>query len=138
MAQEGYRYGDSPKYPGAASGLPPSPTIFNPGRVFPKTDPAKASTSSLPRLETPIRRVGNPFLMINALDDLDRAFRNVITILEEENVTRQPNEYEDPLLLRFRNWRDALERIRRGDEASAQPTPDESAMDTHEGGMFTD
>lgn len=97
-----------------------------------------SNASLLPKYETPVHRVGNPFLMINALDELDRAFRTVIVILEEEDKSHHSDGYDHPLLQRFRNWRDDLERLRRGDDTSLQQTPDQSVLYEHEGGMFID
>jgi hypothetical protein len=97
-----------------------------------------SNASLLPKYETPVHRVGNPFLMITALDDLDRAFRNVITILEEEDKSENSDGFDHAHLQRFRIWRDDLERLRRGDDTSLQQTPDQSALYENEGGMFID
>ncbi|KAF8968798.1 hypothetical protein BDZ97DRAFT_1914594 [Flammula alnicola] len=125
-------------FPSKVTGLPPSPTIENPGRVFPRDDPAKASVVS-PRQTTPIQYVGNPFLMNNALDKLDHAFGEVITILEQENRSQDREEIGNGLLHKFKSWRDELERLRLGEEALKSETIiDEPGPAEREGGMFTD
>ncbi|KDR78287.1 hypothetical protein GALMADRAFT_138397 [Galerina marginata CBS 339.88] len=147
------------KYPGQnPGGLPPSPTIENPGRVFPKSDPSKGkafqcwlsvnanNNSSLivavitPRRTTPEQYVGNPFMMNTALDKLDHAFGEVIATFEQEDRSQDRGDEGNPLLHKFKSWRVELERIRRGEEelpppdGLAQPQPRHQG----EGGTFAD
>ncbi|KAF9468291.1 hypothetical protein BDZ94DRAFT_1304573 [Collybia nuda] len=72
------------KFPTAnqGTGLPPSPTIENPGQVFPKSDPLAAPIT--PSQTGSDHYIGNPYLMHGALQNVDRAFGEVITILESE------------------------------------------------------
>ncbi|KAF8154198.1 hypothetical protein B0H34DRAFT_720832 [Crassisporium funariophilum] len=124
------------KFPGPSTGLPPSPCIENPGRVFPKSDPSKAATPS-PHRSTPDFLIGNPFLMNNALDKVDHAFNNIITILESEARSQDRSENGNPLLLKFKDWRDELIRIRSGEETLAW-SESHAPVQEQEGGMFTD
>ncbi|KAG7444928.1 uncharacterized protein BT62DRAFT_933333 [Guyanagaster necrorhizus] len=116
------------------SGLPPSPTIENPGQVYPPTDPSKASPTP-PLLRHPNSSgqfIGNPFLMSEAFGKLDHALGNIITILEQEETSGSNNR----LLRRFLDWRDELEAIRTGKKIR---TPMHLSPEREsEGGLFAD
>ncbi|KAJ8072959.1 hypothetical protein PM082_019542 [Marasmius tenuissimus] len=128
------------KFPGQGeSGIPPSPTIENPGQVYPHTDPSKSSDGDLTgrRLESGSQTLlGNPFLMRESLNKLDHALGDVIRIIEEEEVSQGSSEEQNTLLEKFKQWRNDLDGVRAGVK-----TPERSrsrVRPEHEGGMFTD
>ncbi|KAJ3492508.1 hypothetical protein NLJ89_g11220 [Agrocybe chaxingu] len=125
------------KFPGQVCvGYPPSPSIENPGRVFPKTDPNKAPAVS-PKRNTPDKFVGNPFLMNSALDKVDHSLGEVISVLEQEERSQDRQGGDNALLRKFRSWRNELDNIRMGEEEI--PVPNRAPEITSEaGGMFTD
>ncbi|KAJ7271052.1 hypothetical protein C8J57DRAFT_296334 [Mycena rebaudengoi] len=57
------------------------------------------------------RYVGNPYLMHGAIKKLDHSLGEVIAILEGEESSSLLDE-ENPLLQKFRVWREDLDRIR--------------------------
>ncbi|KAF9074421.1 hypothetical protein BDP27DRAFT_1317056 [Rhodocollybia butyracea] len=136
-----------PKFPSAAHAanpdIPPSPTIENPGQVFPKSDPYPAS-GNIPggidrRANNSQTLFGNPFLMREAFSEIDKALRNVIDILEREETTVGGSEDENDLLRKFRHWREELDEIRAGQRTPSVQSRSSSRMPPgHEGGMFTD
>ncbi|KAJ6463503.1 hypothetical protein C8R45DRAFT_1025970 [Mycena sanguinolenta] len=87
---------------------PPSPCAENPGRVYPRSDPSKAATPS--DLSYP-RYVGNPYLMNNAFKKLDHSLGEIIALLEGEKASYLLDE-ENPLLQKFKVWREELDNIR--------------------------
>ncbi|KAE9403408.1 hypothetical protein BT96DRAFT_990270 [Gymnopus androsaceus JB14] len=107
--------------------IPPSPTVENPGQVYPRSDPHPAHLHTIPgtgRSNSSQTLIGNPFLMREAFAKVDHALGNVIDILEREETS----------------WRAELDEIRAG-----QRTPETSKSRSssrvppeHEGGMFTD
>ncbi|KAF9037336.1 hypothetical protein BDZ89DRAFT_1061491 [Hymenopellis radicata] len=110
------------KFPGLhSSGLPPSPTIENPGGVYPQFDPSPPPAPPLLSHQNSGAFIANPFLMNEAFGKLDHALGEVITILENEE---------------FLNWRDQLDTIRTGkrtpSRSPARHTPE------REGGLFVD
>ncbi|KIM41851.1 hypothetical protein M413DRAFT_27415 [Hebeloma cylindrosporum] len=126
------------KYPGQISGLPPSPTIENPGRVFPPSDPKRGPFVSPRRTATPEQFVGNPFLMSSALDKLDHAFGEVMLILEQEATTQGRAIAGNPLYDKMMSWRDELEKMRLGEEELPDTLDRTPPTEGQEGGMFTD
>ncbi|KAJ7057990.1 hypothetical protein C8F01DRAFT_1255881 [Mycena amicta] len=88
---------------------PPSPCAENPGRVYPRSDPSKARPPLFER-NTP-RYVGNPYLMNGAFKKLDHSLGELIAILEGEEASSLLDE-ENPLLEKFRTWREELDLIR--------------------------
>ncbi|KAE9384629.1 hypothetical protein BT96DRAFT_1026840 [Gymnopus androsaceus JB14] len=123
--------------------IPPSPTVENPGQVYPRSDPHAAHLHTIPgtgRSNSSQTLIGNPFLMREAFAKVDHALGNVIDILEREETSVGGSEDENELLRRFRQWRAELDEIRAG-----QRTPETSKSRSsprvppeHEGGMFTD
>jgi len=95
---------------------------------------------------TPEQYVGNPFLMNAALDKLDHAFGEVISILEQETNSNSTGPVEDTsgsaLLEKFRNLRSEVERTRLGDESLPERLPSTRPVSVNalkqEGGMFAD
>ncbi|KAF8192731.1 hypothetical protein K438DRAFT_1829551 [Mycena galopus ATCC 62051] len=128
---------------------PPSPCAENPGRVYPRSDPTKAATPSSD-FNSP-RYVGNPYLMHGSLKKLDHSLGEIIAILEGEEASSLLDE-ENPLLQKFRVWREELDNIRaaggRNPGASAShlqlATPPRSRSPTRsrdlnrDGGLFVD
>ncbi|KAJ7080016.1 hypothetical protein B0H15DRAFT_493017 [Mycena belliarum] len=90
--------------------LPPAPCAENPGGVYPKSDPTKAALTPMSELNSP-RYVGNPYLMHGAIKKLDHSLGEVIAVLEGEEASSVLDE-ENPLLLKFRVWREELDKIR--------------------------
>ncbi|KAF4611770.1 hypothetical protein D9613_003922 [Agrocybe pediades] len=130
------------------SGLPPSPSVENPGRVFPRYSPSSTGQTSFTapkKILTPEQYVGNPFLMNAALDRLDHAFGEVISILEQEmyssTATLEDNS-GNVLVEKFRDLRSEVERIRLGEESLPERTPSTRPVSANskerEGGMFVD
>ncbi|KAH6912082.1 hypothetical protein BKA70DRAFT_1266499 [Coprinopsis sp. MPI-PUGE-AT-0042] len=139
---------NDPRFPGLSpSGLPPSPSVENPGQVFPPNDPLKSSRSpSQASRSTPDLLIGNPFLMRGALDKVDKALTGVITILEQETRAQGESPEEAAWLDKFRSWRDELGQVRAGDGAkillqqrgrSTRPAIPVHEAD-QEGGLFVD
>ncbi|KAL0565409.1 hypothetical protein V5O48_016611 [Marasmius crinis-equi] len=146
------------KFPGQhESGIPPSPTIENPGQVYPHTDPSKSSDSKSSvglsrdeQLLTTYRPddlsgrtargsqtlLGNPFLMRESLNKLDRALGDVIRVIEEEEISQGGNAEENMLLKKFKLWRGELDEVRAGTKTPERSTS--RVRPEHEGGMFTD
>ncbi|TFK36535.1 hypothetical protein BDQ12DRAFT_699583 [Crucibulum laeve] len=104
------------KFPGQATGLPPSPSRENPGQISPTPNPGIEQA------------IGNPFLMNNALQKLDHALGDVLEILENEESAQGSSREENTLLWKFREWKDDLQRMRSGNVTASE----------QEGGMFTD
>ncbi|KAF7297260.1 hypothetical protein MIND_00959200 [Mycena indigotica] len=123
---------------------PPSPCAENPGRVYPRSDPAKAVRPPLFERSSP-RYVGNPYLMNGAFKKLDHSLGEIIALLEGEEASSVLDE-ENPLLEKFRIWRDELDGIRAtGGRANSNgsvtqlPTPSRSRSPVRrEGGLFVD
>ncbi|KAF8895814.1 hypothetical protein CPB85DRAFT_1329278 [Mucidula mucida] len=120
------------KFPGLhSSGLPPSPTIENPGGVYPQFDPSPPPAPPLLSHQNSGAFIANPFLMNEAFGKLDHALGEVITVLENEE-----GGSESRLLRQFLGWRDQLDTIRTGkrtpSRSPARHTPE------REGGLFVD
>ncbi|KAJ7454908.1 hypothetical protein B0H11DRAFT_255196 [Mycena galericulata] len=130
--------------------LPPAPCPENPGGVYPRSDPRKASHTPASEVNSP-RYVGNPYLMHGAFKKLDHSLGEVIMILEGEEASSLLDE-ENPLLRKFREWREELDKIRAAggrSPASASfvqlATPSRSrspgrsrSPERREGGLFVD
>ncbi|KAJ7161009.1 hypothetical protein C8R46DRAFT_1106208 [Mycena filopes] len=127
--------------------LPPVPCPENPGRVYPRSDPTKAVRAPVSGFNSP-RYVGNPYLMHGAFKKLDHSLGEVIAILEGEEASSLLDE-ENPLLQKFRVWREELDKIRAADgrsPASASlvqlATPSRSRSPRRspapDGGLFVD
>ncbi|KAJ7222372.1 hypothetical protein GGX14DRAFT_428574 [Mycena pura] len=124
---------------------PPSPCVENPGRVFPRSDPNKAAVRTPPLDHRSPRYVGNPYLMHGAIKKLDHSLGEVIAILEGEEASSLLDE-ENPLLEKFRVWREELDKIRAAGGRSlgaSTPflqlaTPSRSRSPVREGGLFVD
>ncbi|KAJ7730676.1 hypothetical protein DFH07DRAFT_848497, partial [Mycena maculata] len=126
--------------------LPPEPCAENPGRVYPRSDPRKAR-SPASDFNSP-RYVGNPYLMHGAFKKLDHALGEVIVVLEGEEASSLLDE-ENPLLQKFKEWREELDKIRAADGRSpasasvvqlATPSrsrsPGRSRSPIRDGGLF--
>jgi len=76
-----------------------------------------------------------------ALDKLDHAVGEVIALLEQEDRSQDRGDQGNPLLHRFKGWRDELDRIRRGEEefppADSIPLSQPQSQPGQEG-MFAD
>ncbi|KAJ6567839.1 hypothetical protein B0H10DRAFT_2110228 [Mycena sp. CBHHK59/15] len=96
------------------------------------------------------RYVGNPYLMHGAFKKLDHSLGEVIVILEGEENSSLLDE-ENPLLQKFRVWREELDKIRAAGGRSpasasflqlATPSrsrsPGGSRSPACEGGLFVD
>ncbi|KAK7055470.1 hypothetical protein R3P38DRAFT_3253528 [Favolaschia claudopus] len=130
---------------------PPSPCAENPGGVYPRSDPSKAAARTPQSEYNSPRYIANPYLMHGAFKKLDHSLGEVIAILEGEEASSLLDE-ENPLLQKFREWRDELDIIRaaggRNPGASishlqlATPSrsrsPPRSRSPEHEGGLFVD
>ncbi|KAF7307782.1 hypothetical protein MKEN_01138300 [Mycena kentingensis (nom. inval.)] len=128
---------------------PPSPSMYNPAQVFPRSDPTKAVRPRHERTESP-RYVGNPYLMSGAFKKLDHSLGDIIVLLEAEEASSLLDE-ENPLLAKFRTWRDELDQIRAAGGRSPASTsvlqlatpsrsrsPGRSRSPAREGGLFVD
>lgn len=84
--------------------------------------------------------MGNPFLIRDALRQLDHTLGEVIAILEDEEVPHGEGfEPENPLLRKFRQWRDDLDTVRGTTSRTPSSGPRTSqASPEREGGMFVD
>lgn len=100
--------------------------------------------------------IGNPFLMRSALEKVDRALLDVVSILEQEESSNGGSytKSEHNLLEKFQSWRREVEEIResqtsrdssrsqgREQETSARDHPKRSSdgpTTSHEGGLFAD
>ena len=80
--------------------------------------------------------MGNPFLMQDAFHKLDHTLSEVIAILEDEEVP-QSGLPENPLLRKFKDWRDDLDSIRGTRTPSSGPRTTQASPE-REGGMFVD
>ncbi|KAJ3932331.1 MAG: hypothetical protein NXY57DRAFT_974855 [Lentinula lateritia] len=123
--------------------IPPSPTIENPGQVYPKSDPNAAHLGTIPgtgRSNSSQNFIGNPFLMREAFLEIDHALGNVIDILEREELSVGGSENENGLLRKFCQWRDELDEIRAGQRSpgSSKSRSTSRVAPEKEGGMFTD
>ncbi|KAJ7153486.1 hypothetical protein C8R43DRAFT_1002205 [Mycena crocata] len=130
--------------------LPPEPCAENPGRVYPRSDPTKAAfRTPVSEMNSP-RYVGNPYLMHGAFKKLDHSLGEVIAILEGEEASSVLDE-ENPLLQKFRVWREELDKIRAAGGRSpasasflqlATPSrsrsPGRSRSPARDGGLFVD
>ncbi|KAH9477124.1 hypothetical protein JR316_0011040 [Psilocybe cubensis] len=96
------------------------------------------ASATPPRRITPETYVGNPFMMNAALDKLDHAFSEVISILEQESSSQDLETGDNVLLNRFKSWRDELEMIRLGEEDLSFPQRLASPPAQNEGGLFAD
>ncbi|KAJ7607373.1 hypothetical protein FB45DRAFT_948176 [Roridomyces roridus] len=134
-----------------ANNIPPEPCAENPGRVYPRSDPRKAASRapSSDYIRTP-RYVGNPYLMHGAFKKLDHSLGELISILEGEEASSLLDE-ENPLLQKFKQWRDELDNIRATDGRSPASTsiaqlatpsrsrsPGRSRSPVRAGGLFVD
>ncbi|KAF5385726.1 hypothetical protein D9757_005515 [Collybiopsis confluens] len=132
------------KFPTSSnSDIPPSPTIENPGQVFPKSDPHAPRLGTLPgagRSNSSQIVIGNPFLMREAVLKIDHALGNAIDILEREETSVGEPEDENELLKKFRQWRKELDEIHAG-HRSLDPSASRSRSRVslgREGGLFID
>ncbi|KAJ7042889.1 hypothetical protein C8F04DRAFT_1075127 [Mycena alexandri] len=129
--------------------LPPAPCAENPGQVYPRSDPTKAVRTPVSGFNSP-RYVGNPYLMHGAFKKLDHSLGEVIAILEGEEASSLLDE-ENPLLQKFRVWREELDKIRAADGRSPASTsllqlatpsrsrsPRGSRSPARDGGLFVD
>lgn len=96
------------------------------------------ASATPPKRIIPEKYVGNPFMMNAALDKLDHAFSEVISILEQENSSQDIDNGGNVLLNRFKSWRDELEMIRLGEEDLPLPERLASPPVQHDGGLFAD
>ncbi|KAF8630268.1 hypothetical protein AX17_005454 [Amanita inopinata Kibby_2008] len=119
------------KFPGQCTGLPPPPCRENPGRVYPKSDFREAPPS---RRSSHSNLFGNPFLLKDALDRVDKAFCDVMDILKGEEAANGRSIDENYFLHQFSAWRDELARLRFCEplEVSTEPSGPSA------GGMFVD
>ncbi|RDB23753.1 hypothetical protein Hypma_009323 [Hypsizygus marmoreus] len=138
------------KFPTAneGTGLPPEPSVENPGQVFPKSSPVPAPIT--PPLVTAEQYIGNPFLIGGALRKVDHAIGEVIAILESEEASNDSADEDNPLLRKFRAWREELDDVRSDLKtppvrSRASPAPQNSRSHTRSrsrpregGGMFVD
>ncbi|KAJ4480935.1 hypothetical protein J3R30DRAFT_3287369, partial [Lentinula aciculospora] len=123
--------------------IPPSPTIENPGQVFPKSDPHAAQPGTIPgtaRSNSSQTFIGNPFLMREAFSKIDHALGNIIDILEREETSVGASEDENDLLRKFLQWREELDKIRAGKRSpiTSKSRCNSRVAPEKEGGMFTD
>lgn len=77
-------------------------------------------------------------MMNAALDKLDHAFSEVISILEQENSSQDLENDGNMLLNRFKSWRDELEMIRLGEKDLSLPERVASPLVHQDGGLFAD
>jgi len=90
------------------------------------------------RAATPEQYVGNPFLMNTALDKLDHAFGEVMTILDQEAASQGRDIGGNPLFNKLRSWKNELEKIRLGEEELPDTLERALPKEGQAGGMFTD
>lgn len=77
--------------------------------------------------------------MHQALKKVDHALGEVISVLEGEARTGAGSEEENPLLQKFRTWRDELDGVRApGRQTPMLKTPRRSPTPAQPGGMFVD
>ncbi|KAG5651313.1 hypothetical protein H0H81_009114 [Sphagnurus paluster] len=148
------------KFPTANNGigLPPPPSVENPGQVFPKSDPylgvlsplyntyAAISNRGLTAPRTPPNTngenfIGNPFLMNMALCKLDHAVGEVIAILESEESASGAGENEGHLMQKFLRWREELDMLRGGlttPSVTSRASPRTRSRSPQPGGIFID
>lgn len=75
--------------------------------------------------------------MHGALQKVDRALGEVITILESEGSSQGDFRNESPLLDKFREWREELH-VLRGGSRTQPTTPAMLQSPEHRGGTFVD
>jgi hypothetical protein len=81
--------------------------------------------------------IGNPYLMHGAMQKVDRAFGEVIAILESEESSHGDFPQQNPLLEKFREWREELDVLRGGTRTPpVRRAPSQSPEDR--GGIFVD
>lgn len=77
--------------------------------------------------------------MNSALDKVDHSFGEVIAVLEQEERSQDRQAGDNPLLRKFKAWRNELERIRTGEEHISLPKGGSGPPGVaQEGGMFVD
>ncbi|PPR02314.1 hypothetical protein CVT24_011652 [Panaeolus cyanescens] len=134
------------KFPGQITAIPPSPSLENPGQVFPKSDPSKQTSDSSNHGSPPTElMIGNPYLMKTALDKLDHAFSDVLSVIEQERLSQNALDADPFLADTIAGWKAQLEEIRLkrtvrvvNDSAEESVEPFESPDSAEQGGLFAD
>ncbi|KAI0790964.1 hypothetical protein C8Q75DRAFT_758723 [Abortiporus biennis] len=122
-----------PKFPTThPSGLPPSPSVENPGRVYPWSDP-KTQPATPSGTQEAKYLLGNPYALAEVFSKLDIALNEAIAAVENEERSVGGCAGEESAVEKFKRWRYELEEIRRGTYKTkeAPGTP-------QEGGLFAD
>ncbi|KAI0692315.1 hypothetical protein BC835DRAFT_60216 [Cytidiella melzeri] len=134
--------GADAKFPNQSSdAIPPSPTVENPGGVYPKSDPKSAPAESVPGTggETePSSALGNPFSLHSALNKLDVALNEIISSLEGEESRVGSSSSEEALVSKFKSWRAELVAMRGGSAGFGGTYTAKGTGTPQEGGLFTD
>jgi hypothetical protein len=85
--------------------------------------------------------IGNPFLLGSILDKVDSALGDAIAVIEREGQSMSAQGEGDPVLARFRQWREEVDGMRHGSlRGSSSPAGSRSRerAPAREGGLYTD
>ncbi|KAF8889091.1 hypothetical protein BD779DRAFT_1469994 [Infundibulicybe gibba] len=113
-------------------GLPPSPTLENPGQVFPQSTQMQISCSYSGKLS------GNPYLMGSAFKKLADSLGDVIELLEKEEASVGSSKATEALVHKFKSWRSELDGIPIGDNVPTSTDASAAAGTQYGGGIFTE
>ncbi|KIK43693.1 hypothetical protein CY34DRAFT_11544 [Suillus luteus UH-Slu-Lm8-n1] len=113
-------YGDT-KFPGQnRESIQPSPSIENPGQVYPKSDTTAAPAGSVPGTGSNPESgfiIGNPYLLEHALEKLEGSIGEVINIIDREMSSQGTSDREVQIMEKLKGWRDDITILRtRGGE----------------------
>ncbi|KAG2130377.1 hypothetical protein DEU56DRAFT_740707 [Suillus clintonianus] len=120
--------------------IPPSPSIENPGQVYPKSDPIAAPAGSVPgtgSAQDPSFIIGNPYCLERALEKLDGSIGEVINIIDEEMSSQGASSREVQMKEKLKGWRDDIANLRAGGGKGLQSSIISGAA-AEEGGLFVD
>ena len=79
-------------------------------------------------------------MLNNILDKVDGALGDAIAVIEREGASTAASGESDPLLRKFKGWRDEVDAMRHGGQQSSATSrlQQDAGPTAEEGGLYTD